>query len=385
MKVTFISCFLSPHQIPFSNEMYKQLGDNYKFISTEMLGEHRIKMGWDTSNKFPYEIKTYESNSNLEKAIKLVNESDVVIIGSASDKFIEERLKRGKLTFKYSERLYKEGLSLKKIPRAICGAWLHHGRFQKYPIYMLCASAYTSSDLAIFNNYKNRTYKWGYFPQFKEYNIKSLLELKKNSKVEILWVGRLISWKHAEDAVKIAINLNKEGYDFNLNIIGTGECENYLKDIIIKNKIEDKVKLLGAIHTDDIRQYMEKANIFLFTSDFNEGWGAVLNEAMNSVCAVVASHAIGSVPFLLKHGENGLIYRYGDMDDFYKNVKILMDDRNLQLKLGENAYHTLKNSWNEKEATKRFLELSKNLLLGRDIEFTDGPCSRAKILKNNWL
>lgn len=47
----------------------------------------------------------------------------------------------------------------------------------------------------------------------------------------------------------------------------------------------------------EVRSYMEKADIYLFTSDFNEGWGAVLNESMNSGCAVVASHAIGSVPF----------------------------------------------------------------------------------------
>ena len=34
---------------------------------------------------------------------------------------------------------------------------------------------------------------------------------------------------------------------------------------------------------------MEKADIFLFTSDRREGWGAVANEAMNSACALVVS------------------------------------------------------------------------------------------------
>ena len=48
-----------------------------------------------------------------------------------------------------------------------------------------------------------------------------------------------------------------------------------------------------------------------------EGWGAVLNEAMNSGCACIASHAIGSAGFLIEHGENGFVYRDGDMDDFY--------------------------------------------------------------------
>ena len=57
---------------------------------------------------------------------------------------------------------------------------------------------------------------------------------------------------------------------------------------------------------------MEKTGIFLFTSDRQEGWGAVLNEAMNSGCAVVASHLIGAVPFLKKKKKNGLVYSSGD-------------------------------------------------------------------------
>ena len=78
--------------------------------------------------------------------------------------------------------------------------------------------------------------------------------------------------------------------------------------MIREKKLEDCVHMLGAMSPDEVRKHMEQANIFLFTSDRNEGWGAVLNEAMNSGCAVVASHAIGSVPYLIKNGNNGYIY-----------------------------------------------------------------------------
>lgn len=54
-----------------------------------------------------------------------------------------------------------------------------------------------------------------------------------------------------------------------------------------------------------VREHMEDADIFLFTSDYNGGRGAVLNESMNSGCMVAASHAIGSVPFLLEDGKRG--------------------------------------------------------------------------------
>ena len=110
---------------------------------------------------------------------------------------------------------------------------------------------------------------------------------------------------------------------------------------------------------------MEAADIFLFTSDFNEGWGAVLNEAMNSACAVVASHAIGSVPFLLHEGENGLIYKNGDENGLLDRVVQLIEQPEMRKRLGRKAYQTLTEQWNAEIAAERFLQLSEALLQGR--------------------
>ena len=40
-----------------------------------------------------------------------------------------------------------------------------------------------------------------------------------------------------------------------------------------------------------------------------EGWGAVVNEAMSSGCAVVADAEAGSVPYLIENSKDGFIYR----------------------------------------------------------------------------
>ena len=384
IKVAFVSNYLSHHQIPFSNEMYNLLGDRYNFISTAMMSDERKNMGWSLDGKYPYEIKTYESETEKFKALELINSADIVILGSASDKYIINRLKNNKLTFKYSERLYKKGLNIKGYPRAMISAWLHHGRFQKYPIYMLCASAYTARDLSLFRNYKKRMYKWGYFPEGVKHNLDNLFAQKDNEITEILWVGRLIDWKHADHAIEIANRLVKDGHSFKLNVIGTGIEQSKLVDLVKQNKLEKYVYFLGTMKPIDVRKFMEKSNIYLFTSDFNEGWGAVLNESMNSGCAVVASHAIGSVPFLLKHEENGLIYENGNLDDLYNKVLSLINNKELQKRLGVNAYNTIRNNWNEKTATLRFLDLCKNILNEKEVIFEDGPCSKAEILTNDW-
>lgn len=110
MTVTFISNYLSPHQLPFCEAMVALIGKNYNFIATTPTNSKRLSMYPELNEIYPFVIMSYKSNEMMQKAKELANKSDVVIIGSAPDSFIEERLKKGKLTFKYSERLYKKGV-----------------------------------------------------------------------------------------------------------------------------------------------------------------------------------------------------------------------------------------------------------------------------------
>lgn len=393
MRVVFISCYMSPHQKPFCDEMYHILGKEFTFIATQPIDEERTSMGW-SSDKADYIIYAYQDKHNEEIAYNTANAADVVIIGSAPDSYIVSRLRAGKVTFKYSERFYKTGLNLKKIPHAMVGAWLHHGRFQKYPLYMLCASAYTPADAAIFHNYIGRTYKWGYFPKAKEYDVVELMRKKlsvtsagwKHPQASILWAGRLIGWKHPDASIELAASLKEKGYSFKMSIIGNGEMEAKLHEMIRRKGVEDCVEMLGAMSPDEVRSHMERADVFLFTSDFNEGWGAVLNESMNSGCAVVASHAIGSVPFLIRDGENGLIYENGNQRQLEERVESLIRNSGYRKKLGVNAYEGIVNTWNADAAAERFIALSQALLNGKaaDSIFKEGPCSRATIINNDW-
>lgn len=181
-------------------------------------------------------------------------------------------------------------------------------------------------------------------------------------------------------------SLKEKGYSFKMSIIGNGEMESQLRCMIQNRNLEDCVEMLGVMSPDAVRVHMEKADIFLFTSDFNEGWGAVLNEAMNSGCAAVASHAIGSVPFLIKDGVNGLVYENGNQKHFEKQVCRLLDDGACRKKIGENAYYTILEKWNAQTAASRFVELAETLLQGKEANelFGDGPCSKADNLSNGW-
>jgi glycosyltransferase involved in cell wall biosynthesis len=171
-----------------------------------------------------------------------------------------------------------------------------------------------------------------------------------------------------------------------MEFIGSGVLEEELKREAAEKGLGGYVSFLGSMSPDEVRNQMEQSGIYLFTSDRNEGWGAVLNEAMNSGCAVVASHAIGSVPYLIRDKENGLVYRSGDVDMLYEKVKYLLEHREYQIQLGQAAYETIVTEWNAEVASERFMILAEHILKGekRPDLFTSGPCSKAEIIKDNW-
>jgi len=373
MKTVFISNYFNHHQKPFSDAMDKIT--EYTFIQTEQMSEARRRLGY--GENLPHYVEENYDCGQIDMG------ADVYVTGSAPEEMVQRIIRNGNLMFRYSERPFKTKQNpLKFFPRFI--RWHMRNPMTK-PLYMLCASAYTALDYGQFVLFRNRTYKWGYFPQHIIYDVDRLMAEKDTA--EILWCGRFIDWKHPDDAIKVAEKLKNDGYKFTLKFIGTGEMEQQLKDMAVKLDLGDCVQFLGTMRPEQVREHMEKAGIYLFTSDRQEGWGAVLNESMNSGCAVVASHLIGSVPFLLENEKNGLVYQSGDVDMLYKKVKYLLDNPEKQKKLGLAAYETIINEWNAEVAAQRFVNLAQHILDGEkhpDL-YASGPCSRADIIKENWF
>ena len=382
MKVVFISNYLSHHQLPFCLEMQRRLKENFCFIATERISEERLALGYsDMNSMYDFVLCTYEGEQQEREAKALSLEADVVIWGSAPKKYIRERLKKNKLTFLYSERIYKSGYQAWKRPVHMLKLHWKFGRYKN--LHLLCSSAYAAADYAKTHTFIEKTYKWGYFPETKQYNdIDQLVADKKPG--TILWVGRFIELKHPEQVLEVAQRLKADGYNFSVKMVGCGVMEEQLHQMAEEMDLEKDVCFTGSMSPEEVRTSMEESEIYLFTSDRNEGWGAVLNESMNSGCAVVASHMIGAVPFLVEDGVNGLIYTSGDVDDLYRKVKKLMDEPDTRKAMGLQAYQTMTQSWSAQTAADRVMKLSEALLNGNkhpDL-FKSGPCSKAPVLKD---
>ena len=381
MTIVFISNYYNHHQSDFSENMHRETNGNYYFIATQPMEEERKNMGWNVSD-FPSFVKLqYKDESSRTECQNLIDNADVVILGCASFTFLKNRLKRHKLTFKYLERPYKQEPEWYRLISHSLKCFWRYERFGN--VYTLCASAFTASDLRRIHAFKNKCFKWGYFPAVKHYdNIEEVIDNKR--KHSILWVSRFIEFKHPEVPIEVARRLKKEGYDFHLTMIGVGPLVEATTRKIKELGLDDNVEILGSMSPQEVRSHMDDSEIFMFTSDKNEGWGAVLNESMNSGCAVVGSHCIGSVPYLIKDGENGLIYKHGDMEDVYDKIKMLLTDDKQRKSMAKEAYKTLSDTWNAKTASKRLINLIQALGKKEATPYKDGPCSKAEIMFDNW-
>lgn len=385
MKLTFVSNYINHHQMPLSGRLYEKLQDDYCFIQTMPMEQERSAMGWAADvTAIPYVKCFYEEE---EECRRWIMDSDIVIFGGVEDEsYIEKRLEAGKPVIRYSERIYREGQWKAVSPRGLKKKYHDHIRYRKAPVYLLCAGAYVASDFALIKAYPNKKYCFGYFPAFKEQNIDELMAKKrerrvKSGKIRLLFAARFLELKHPEYPIHLAKALKEEGVSFELLMIGDGEEKTRVINETEKLGLTEDVKFLGFLSPAEVREQMEEADIFLFNSDYREGWGAVVNESMNSGCALIAGHGIGAVPYLLSDGENGYVYRTGDEEEFIRvGIRLAKDVETIE-RFGFASYRKIAEEWNDREAAERVYALCQGILSGNIEPPVSGPCSIAPVIK----
>ena len=392
MTLTFISNYINHHQIPFSQALCELLGEDYHFIQTQPMEQERLSMGWSSRGEdLPYVHCLYEQE---ELCRRLILESDVLLAGwSGREDLIGERLSAGRLTIRISERLYREGQWKAISPRGLICKYKEHTRYRKSPVYLLCAGAYVPSDFHLIRAYPGKMFKWGYFPETRIYSGEELRRMKGESgRVEIVWAGRFIPLKHPEYMLRLARSLKEKTAgknSFHIHMAGGGELEPEMKRLAGEYGVEDAITFYGFMTPDQVRAIMEKGHIFVFTSNHLEGWGAVLNEAMNSGCAPVANARAGAVPWLIRQRENGLAYPGGSYEEMEKAVVFLLEHPKERERMGMEAYRTITGLWNASHAARELLRMIEGLTEGRAEPPQSGPLSPAPVISprrmSDWM
>ncbi len=379
MKIAFVSNFLSTHQQPICEALTNMNGVEFRFIALSPISLTRRQMGWGDLNNISYVVRTY-IDSESKVALSFVSNADIVIFGHDNDDIYFRKAIENKnnIIFRCSERLYKNGRWRVFSLRGLRNRWLTYYRYPRNRQYLLCSSAYAAKDFALTGSFLGKSYKWGYFPPNNTYSYENQIASKKTN--SIFWAGRMIGWKHPEVAIKVAKFLSINHVSFEMNIAGDGPLFDEIQQMIINEGLDENVHLLGGCSQEEVRKFMARSEIYLATSDYQEGWGAVINEAMSECCAVIGCKAMGAVPYLIVSGKNGFSYEYGQLNQLYNQVKTLILNKELLTNIMKEAYLTIQSEWNANCAAQRLVELSKSLLRGKTCNFESGPCSKAELI-----
>lgn len=381
MKIVFFTNYINHHQVYLADELYKLTNQQYYLIENMPMPEFRRKLGYADYTSRPYVIQAWKDTQQRELAMNLGMAADIGITGSAPWEYAISRLRNGKITFNFEERVLKRGIINTFSPevfRSMMIAWT----LQKNH-YTLCASAYNANDMKILHAFQDKCYKWAYFTKVPDLNIDQVIQSRETDILKIIWVARFIPLKHAELAVQLAERLKNDGINFILTMVGDGpELEKYKLDVSEKN-LASFIDFKGNVSSNEVMPLMQEHHIHIFTSDKNEGWGAVLNESMSSGCCPIASNMIGAAPFLIDEGKNGFMFKSESLDSLYERVSFLASHKDLMNKMGKEAYLTMINNWTPQCGATSFIDICDDLLRGVQTFKATGPCSKAEPYK--WL
>ncbi len=149
-------------------------------------------------------------------------------------------------------------------------------------------------------------------------------------------------------------------------IVGDGSIASMLKQDCQQKGLASHVRFTGF--AEDVSPFMNITDILVNCSVGTETSSLALSEAMSlGIPCVVSDY--GGNPYMVKHGNNGLVYPTGDSTALAEQLKRLSEDRSLYTRLSENAYHRFCTELNAKNMTVQTEALYEKLWDGRRESF----------------
>ena len=158
---------------------------------------------------------------------------------------------------------------------------------------------------------------------------------RKPDESTIIMVGRLNRQKNYHMAIEGFSIISEQYPNICLKIYGEGELRQDIQGEINEMALSHRVELMGR--TNDVEKKLSTAMLYLLTSDY-EGMPNALMEAMAAGVPVVATNCPCGGPRELIHSKNeGILIRVNDSKELADKLRELIENRELRLKLGENA------------------------------------------------
>lgn len=180
-------------------------------------------------------------------------------------------------------------------------------------------------------------YHVGRFKILDKQKCREKTKLPKNKKI-IIFVGWLIQRKGVEYLVRAMSRIVKKDEDVYCCILGKGDQEDHLKNLVRELKLGKNVRFVGEVMPDDLPLWVNTADVSVLPS-LNEGLPSVIGEALACGKPVVATRVAGNPEIVTNE------------------VGFLVSPKN-EKELADKIMKALHSSWDKKKLVKRAREFS---------------------------
>lgn len=187
-------------------------------------------------------------------------------------------------------------------------------------------------------------------PNCVDHNDNVNLNLNFNDNLTLGYLGRIEPNKGMEELLGAMEKLKGEGRKFRLRFAGK---ENKEGEFIPRYErvLGEDFEYCGLVSGKSKRVFLESLDVFVMPTYF-EGLPMSLLETMGYGAVPVVT-SVGSIPTVVKDGENGLFVKVKDVNSIVDALRKLDDDRALLAKLSERARLTIQENFSAERYVKK--------------------------------
>jgi glycosyltransferase involved in cell wall biosynthesis len=174
------------------------------------------------------------------------------------------------------------------------------------------------------------------------------IEVKKHDKPRIIYLGRLVGYKHVDDLI---IAFSQLGPDAELYIIGEGPEKENLKKLAKSLGVQHRVFFAGFVDEKKKIEFLKSAHVLVLPST-TEGFGIALIEAMASKTPVIAAD-IPAIRESVRDGETGLLFKPRDIEELKTKLALVLSDGAIRDRLSKNGYNLVRKEFTWDKVAER--------------------------------
>ena len=175
----------------------------------------------------------------------------------------------------------------------------------------------------------------------------AIFRLRDKPAPNLIWVRAFHKVYNPNLAPRVIKVLLSEFPDIHLLMIGPDKGDGSLGHMLNDARnlgVEDKIDVVGKVPHQEIPKWLDKADIFINTTNYDNAPSSLLEAMAGGLCVV--STDVGGIPFMIENGQSGLLVPPNDAQMMANAIRSILNNVNLAKSLSQQArFRAEKNSW----------------------------------------